>query len=134
MLENWGRSWRSSEHERSWASNRQFSQPRQPNYGRANTSLGREIDACYSCHHHGHYARECPECRAQLFRRGRGGTAFSKPWSEPRFLRTNTTVVRRTEVRSAVQPSIQPAGRSTETGRSTNPLSSIRRYEISFVP
>ena len=55
----------------------------------------------------------------------KAGTAFSKPWSEPRFPRTRTTVVRRTEVRSAVQPIIQPAGRSTETRRSTNPMSSM---------
>ena len=103
-LESADRSWRSSERDRSRASNRefsqsrqpdnrrgntscdreidacysirQFSQPRQPGYGCANISCGREMDACYSCHRQGHYARECPE-RAQLFRRGSGGSRQS---------------------------------------------------------
>ena len=70
------RSWRSSEHERSRALDLQFSQPRQPNYGRANTSLDRVIDACYSFQRHGHYARECPD-HAQLFRRGRSSNQQS---------------------------------------------------------
>ena len=70
------RSWRSSERDRSRASNRQFSQPRQSDYGRANTSSGREIDACYSCHRQGYYARERPD-RVQPFRRGSGGSCQS---------------------------------------------------------
>ena len=40
---------------------------------------------------------------------------------------------RSAEVRPAVAPSLQPAGRAAETGRSINLMSSMRRYEISFV-
>ena len=34
---------------------------RQMDYGRVNTSFGRDVGVCFVCHRHGHFAHACPE-------------------------------------------------------------------------